>query len=207
MLYEMPRRAPERQTGDETPQDTFEASLRRDISGDALISCSPVIGGWLKRGFDLLVLAVAAPVLGPLLLVRAVSYWRRKQPAFVRCETVGYGGRRFQRLLWAGDPGEPANDIAQASLSERLPQLLNVLRGEMSLVGPLPLAQDQVCALKTSVRHYLSARPGVFGVRAIVDAPQEDPAHYKAYALSWSLLADSVLLWQELSALRRLRSS
>lgn len=206
MLYEMPRKVPERPDGEAPPENAFEASLRRDLSGDPLISCNPVVGGWLKRGFDLVVLLVVAPVLGPLLLLKASAYWRRKQPAFARCESVGYGGRRFDRLLWASDPGEPANDTvsqARGSLSEHLPQLLNVLRGEMSLVGPLPLTQDQISALKTGLRHYLSARPGVFGVRGVLNAPEEDPLHYKAYALSWSLLADSVLLWQELNALRR----
>jgi lipopolysaccharide/colanic/teichoic acid biosynthesis glycosyltransferase len=53
------------------------------------------------------------------------------------------------------------------------------------------------------VRFYLSTRPGLFGIRAIENAAHEDAAHYKGYIMSWSLLADAVILWQELSVLWR----
>ena len=58
---------------------------------------------------------------------------------------------------------------------ERLPRLINVLRGEMSLVGPAPLDAEGLEQLKTSKRYYLSARPGVVGIAAIANADSEDP--------------------------------
>jgi lipopolysaccharide/colanic/teichoic acid biosynthesis glycosyltransferase len=197
MLFELPRKTSDRPTAPRAPASAFEASLRREIAGGPLVSCNPVVGGWLKRGFDLLLLALAAPLWAPVLIFGAAPCWLKKAPAFKALPSVGYGGREFSRYAWS--------DRAQATsaLARRLPQVLNVLRGEMSLVGPLPLSPDALVALRTGVRHYLSARPGVFGIRAVADAKVEAPSHYKAYALTWSPLADAVILWQELRALRR----
>jgi lipopolysaccharide/colanic/teichoic acid biosynthesis glycosyltransferase len=80
--------------------------------------------------------------------------------------------------------------------------LINVLRGEMSLVGPAPLSAADLEPLKTSKRYYLSARPGVLGIASIADADAEDPGHYKIYALSWSLSADFLILWDGVRSLR-----
>jgi hypothetical protein len=200
MLFELPRKTYERSDTEGAPESGFEASLRRDIAGSPLISCNPVVGGWSKRGFDLVVLGLTAPVWGTVLLAKAAPRWLNKAKAFAALPCVGYGGREFARFAW------PDEEQQGAGLVRRLPQLLNVLRGEMSLVGPAPLTPEQLGELRTGVRHYLSARPGVFCVRAVADAEAEDPSHYKAYALSWSLLADAVMLWQELQASRRERA-
>ncbi len=77
---------------------------------------------------------------------------------------------------------------------ERLPQLFNVLRGEMSLVGPHALLQGNLDQLKSARRYYLSARPGIFSISRLVDREHAE-SQYKAYALSWSLMMDLLVIW------------
>ncbi|MEM8753902.1 MAG: sugar transferase [Pseudomonadota bacterium] len=51
----------------------------------------------------------------------------------------------------------------RCSSLDELPQLLNVLRGDMSLVGPRPVTEEELDRYGASRRHYLSVRPGVTG--------------------------------------------
>ena len=53
--------------------------------------------------------------------------------------------------------------LRKTSLDE-LPQLLNVLRGEMSLVGPRPIVPAEIVRYGRYIRHYYSARPGITGL-------------------------------------------
>ncbi|MDX1963152.1 MAG: undecaprenyl-phosphate galactose phosphotransferase WbaP [Pirellulales bacterium] len=55
------------------------------------------------------------------------------------------------------------NFLRKTSLDE-LPQLWNVLRGQMSLVGPRPIVDDEVCRYAEEYRHYLRVRPGITGL-------------------------------------------
>ena len=71
----------------------------------------------------------------------------------------------------------------------------NVVRGDMSLVGPLPLSREQLDRLKAAKRHYLSARPGVIGICPVADADHEEASQYRLYALSWSVMTDALIVW------------
>lgn len=230
MLIQMPRGSNE-PPGSQNAEtaDAFEVALRRDLATAPVISYDAMLGGWLKRAFDLIVTVLAAPVWLPAMLIAALwSKLRHPAPVFVAEERIGYGGREFpcfklrlsppsatiSRLRAADGVKPPANDInviAQLAETpdakwrrafERLPRLVNVLRGEMSLVGPSPLSREQLEPLKTAKRYYLSARPGVVGISAIVDADEEEASQYKIYAFSWSLSVDALLLWEALSSLR-----
>lgn len=53
--------------------------------------------------------------------------------------------------------------LRKTSLDE-LPQAFNVLRGEMSIVGPRPIVQSEVCRYGRAFRHYCSVRPGITGL-------------------------------------------
>ncbi len=53
--------------------------------------------------------------------------------------------------------------IRKTSIDE-LPQLFNVIKGDMSLVGPRPIVQDEVVKYGSSFRHYISALPGITGL-------------------------------------------
>ena len=53
--------------------------------------------------------------------------------------------------------------LRRSSIDE-LPQLLNVLRGEMSLVGPRPIVEAEVCRYGRRLRHYTNVKPGITGL-------------------------------------------
>ena len=131
----------------------------------------------LKRAIDiagaaLLLLAVAPAFVLVLLLLRADG-----GPALVtRRRVVGRDGREFGLLAFnvpeadagAGDEEHPAR-LGQAlrrTALDELPRLLNVLRGDMSLVGPRPATREELdrsYALFGGAAAYLSVRPGLVG--------------------------------------------
>lgn len=222
MLIQMPG-SPE--PGPQKAEDcsAFQAGLRRDLAAAQLVSYDGVLGGWPKRVVDFSLTLMSAPAWAPLMLLAAGwAKLRGRRPVFRGEEKVGYGGRVFTRWSLnlradadedANDPG-PANDledIAKQAESrrakwrrafERLPHLLNVLIGDMALVGPSPLAPVQLEPLKSGMRHYLSARPGVVGVGALAASGEDRASQYKLYARSWDLGVDMLILWDALSSLR-----
>lgn len=229
MLIQMPRGSSDQQgTQNAEECSAFEAALRRDLASAPVISYDPVLGGVAKRTFDLAVTLITLPLWLPLMLVAAAfSKLKHSAQVFLIEERVGYGGRLFKCVTLRLEPPTatiahlhapkaevPANDwseIASKAESrrekwrrtlERLPRLLNVLAGEMSLVGPTPLAPEQLGVTKAGKRYYLSARPGVVGISTIVDADEEEASQYKIYAFSWSLTTDLVILSDALRGLR-----
>ena len=58
----------------------------------------------------------------------------------------------------------PLGDFLRRSSLDEIPQLVNVLRGEMSLVGPRPVTEDELGLYKDAAAHYLAQRPGVTGL-------------------------------------------
>lgn len=229
MLIQMPRGSSD-QPGTQNAEgcSAFEAALRRDLASAPVISYDSVLGGWTKRIFDIVVTLITAPLWLPVMLLAALwSKIRHPAPVFQAHIRVGYGGRLFKcfalRLeppsatiahLHAPKEETPANDWNSMTNKaetrrekwrraiERLPRLFNVLAGDMSLVGPSPLAPEQLEPMKTGKRYYLSSRPGVVGISTIVDADEEQASQYKIYAFSWSLMTDIVILSDALRGLR-----
>ncbi len=220
MLVQMPRGS----SGQAEPQNAgecnnFEAALRRDLATAPVVSYDPVVGGWTKRIVDIIIVCVSAPLWG--FVVLAIAGWRKlttPDATFVLEPRVGYGGASFNRIRFASAGGEvneapasPANDAhahdaGWRALIARLPALINVLRGEMSLVGPAPLSQEVVEMSPASRRYYLSARPGLIDIEAMAE-PEADPAQiYKTYARGWSLSLDVMLAWDSLRRLQRSRA-
>ncbi|MEE2860711.1 MAG: sugar transferase [Pseudomonadota bacterium] len=75
------------------------------------------------------------------------------------------------RIIWnmqrklTNDPRiTPIGAVLRKLSLDELPQLLNVLSGEMSLVGPRPVVEDELAYYGTTARYYLSARPGLTGL-------------------------------------------
>jgi lipopolysaccharide/colanic/teichoic acid biosynthesis glycosyltransferase len=140
----------------------------------------------LKRLLDILVSGTALLVLGPVLL--AIALWVRRDSAggaLYRQERVGRHGRLFTiykfRTMRAGaDRSGPAITVGEDaritlaghwlrhSKLDELPQLFNVLKGDMSLVGPRPEVPRYV-ALYPSELHaiVLSVRPGITDLASI----------------------------------------
>lgn len=151
----------------------------------------------LKRAFDLIVsipvLLLAAPVIGICVLaIRAQS----PGPAIFRQQRVGRFGQTFTclklRSMYVGVADMPSHEahadnvtsvgrfIRRTKLDE-LPQLLNVIRGEMSLVGPRPCLPSQAELIRLRRENGIFAvRPGITGLGQIQGVDMSDPARLAA---------------------------
>lgn len=135
----------------------------------------------LKRWLDIVGSLVGIIVLAPLMLVIAVAIrWDSKGPAIFRQQRAGYKGRLFTLLKfrtmraevdpYGNSPHSDEDDrltrvgrwIREKSLDE-LPQLFNVLKGDMSLVGPRPLYERQAERWDARQRRRLDVLPGLTG--------------------------------------------
>lgn len=81
---------------------------------------------------------------------------------------------------------------------DELPQLINVIRGDMSLVGPRPIVQDEVKRYAEQIEHYAAVRPGITGLwqvsgRSDVDYDQRVLLDSR-YVREWSFTGDLVIL-------------
>lgn len=218
MLIQLPSGSPD-QPGPQNAEDTgttFEAGLRRDLASSPIVSYDTMLGGWPKRAFDLTLTILSAPLWAPITLVAAGFAKLRTGVAFVSSERIGYGGRSFNcyalQLIRpdADDANRDAvaNDadgrIAQRAkwrrVFERLPQLVNVIRGEMALVGPAPLPREKLEPMRSARRYYLSSRPGVIDTSTIIGG-SDDPSQYKIYAMSWAITTDALIVWDGLRSL------
>jgi len=130
----------------------------------------------LKRLFDLVVLAIVA--LPAAAVGTAAAVWTKATspgPVFFRQERVGLGGDpfeclKFRTMVHGDNPLVPdASRITSAgrwlrrfSLDE-LPQLVNVARGEMSIVGPRPMLPFQAARCDENQARRFAVRPGLTG--------------------------------------------
>jgi len=132
-----------------------------------------------KRLFDLLVGAVGGVLLLPLGLIVALLVWiKLGSPLLFRQQRPGYRGRpfhiyKFRSMLdRLGPDGKPLPDperltpfgrfLRSTSLDE-LPELINVLRGEMSLVGPRPLLMEYLPLYSPEQMRRHDVLPGLTG--------------------------------------------
>ena len=137
------------------------------------------LSDFAKRAADLALATPAFILLSPLLL--ALAAWIKldsKGPALYRGKRAGRFGQPFfvlkLRTMVAnaeqlGGAESPADDPRITRLGsflrrykfDELPQLWNVIRGEMSLVGPRPEVLDEVCRYTPRERQLLSVKPGI----------------------------------------------
>jgi lipopolysaccharide/colanic/teichoic acid biosynthesis glycosyltransferase len=104
---------------------------------------------------------------------------------------------RFNEAAWA----ESLENVLRASRLDRLPLLFNVLRGDMSLIGPRPRMVRQLSHYNGSMGEYLMARPGITGVwrrtrktrRATRKALDRYYVRYWSVWLDLGLLGESIL--------------
>jgi lipopolysaccharide/colanic/teichoic acid biosynthesis glycosyltransferase len=133
-----------------------------------------------KRSLDLLILAATAlPVVAVGAIVALAVRLTSQGPVLFRQERIGLNGEPFQALkfrsmLDGDNPLIPAENritkvgriLRRFSLDE-LPQLINVARGEMSVVGPRPTLNEQVDRYNDVQRRRLEVRPGITGLAQI----------------------------------------
>lgn len=124
------------------------------------------INGWqrfMKRFFDILFSGIALVILSPFLLLTALAIKIEDHgPVFYRQERVTFGGKHFMILKFrsmivdAEKDGKPhpagekddritrVGHVIRACRVDELPQLINILRGDMSIVGPRPERYEHV---------------------------------------------------------------
>jgi Undecaprenyl-phosphate galactose phosphotransferase WbaP len=92
----------------------------------------------------------------------------------------------------------PIGDFLRRSSLDELPQLWNVLKGEMSLVGPRPVVQDELEKYAEDVSYYLQVRPGMTGLWQVSGRNNVDYETRVAldawYVRNWSLWNDIIIL-------------
>ncbi|MBS1548068.1 MAG: sugar transferase [Bacteroidetes bacterium] len=139
----------------------------------------------LKRAFDIVFAAVLLVLLSPLLLVFALAVALTSPGgAFFRQVRVGRGGRAFKLVKFRSmRPGSEATGqltiggrdpritgvgyILRKTKLDELPQLWNVLIGDMSVVGPRPEVPKYVALYTEEQRHVLNVRPGITGMASL----------------------------------------
>jgi exopolysaccharide biosynthesis polyprenyl glycosylphosphotransferase len=183
--------------------------------------------GWLKRFFDVLGASIGLLAIAPLMLAIAIAIkLDSRGPVFFRQLRVGRHGRRFYMLKFrtmvkdadgmkeslrdrneaqeglfkiAADPRVTRmGRLLRTSALDELPQLLNIVKGEMSLVGPRPLVVEEDERIAGWNRRRLELMPGMTGPWQILGPARvplkEMVALDYLYVANWSLWTDIKIL-------------
>lgn len=192
----------------------------------------------VKRAFDLVLATVAVFLFAPVMIAVALAIRLNSPgPVFFRQQRVGVGGQPFimwkfrsmvidsdarkdelthlncytdPRLFkMAADPRVTAVGrwLRRSSMDE-LPQLFNVIRGEMSLVGPRPPVPSEVDRYEPHHLERLSVVPGMTGPwqvggRNLITDFERVVQMERAYIRSWSLLLDAKILLRTIKVVVR----
>ena len=146
----------------------------------------------MKRAFDLTITFVALVLLSPLLAVVGFVVWLqdRHSPFYV-AQRIGRNHRPFRMVKFrsmvvnadsTGVDSTGSNDMRITGVGrfirrfkiDELPQLWNVVKGEMSLVGPRPNVEREVRLYSRVEQHLLDVRPGITDLASIVFADEGD---------------------------------
>jgi exopolysaccharide biosynthesis polyprenyl glycosylphosphotransferase len=181
------------------------------------------------RALALAILVVLAPVLALVALVVRVS---SRGPVFFSQERVGQNGRTFrlwkfrsmyvdaeERRAQVEDLNEsdgvlfkirrdprvtPIGRLLRRFSLDEMPQLWNVVRGDMSLVGPRPPLPAEVASYASEVRRRLLVKPGLTGLWQVsgrADLTWEESVRLDLhYVENWSVALDFMILWKTVGA-------
>jgi exopolysaccharide biosynthesis polyprenyl glycosylphosphotransferase len=180
----------------------------------------------LKRAFDVSAAALGLLLTAPLFLaVAAAVRWELGPGLFFRQTRVGLQGRCFELLkfrsmapdasrgAWTvrGEEFGPVGKFIRRYSLDELPQLINVLRGDMSLVGPRPERPEFVEQFTAAVPRYVHRHrvpAGMTGLAAVNglrgDTSIEDRAHFDNWYIdNWSLWLDIKIMLRTLTSVLR----
>ena len=161
---------------------------------------------WAKRGLDVVLAAGALLALSPLLLALALIVSLDSEgPVLLRQERIGRGGRPFRMVAFRTMvPDSPritrcGRWMRRYGLDE-LPQLLNVLEGTMSLVGPRPPLPREVADDEGHAHPRMFIKPGITGLWQVdgrSGLSWDDAVRLDLYYIEdWSLIGDLRILWR-----------
>jgi Undecaprenyl-phosphate glucose phosphotransferase len=207
---------------------TLKANIQ-DLDGFPVISIDDVSlrGGksLLKRVIDIVISSLGLLVLSPLLLVIAVVVKLTSPgPVFFRQERMGLDGRRFNMIKFRtmipsaeeesgpvmSRPGDPrmtkAGRLLRKFSLDELPQLVNVLKGEMSLIGPRPERPEFVREFTGKIPNYMlrhKVKCGITGWAQVHGLRQDTPISKRIeydfyYIQNWSLGLELKIIWMTL---------
>lgn len=172
----------------------------------------------IKRAIDIVVALIASVLLLPLILYTLTRVlFSSKGPIIFIQERVGYKGKAFNMFKFrsmnvdAETNGPQLSKLNDERITawgrkmrkwrlDELPQLWNVLKGEMSLVGPRPERKyfiDQICAIRPEYKYMFKVKPGItswgmvkFGYASSVEEMVERMSYDLLYVENISLLLD-----------------
>jgi exopolysaccharide biosynthesis polyprenyl glycosylphosphotransferase len=189
-----------------------------------------------KMALDLIWAGLGLLVLWPLFIVVAVLIkLDSRGPVFYRAERIGLNGKPFAMLKFrsmivdaekrrirlvgrnegAGPLFKMRHDprvtrvgrwLRRLSIDE-LPQLINVLLGQMSIVGPRPPLRSEVATYSGDVHRRLLVKPGITGLWQVSgrsNLPWEESVRLDLYYVeNWSLIQDLMIVWRTIGAVCR----
>jgi Undecaprenyl-phosphate glucose phosphotransferase len=215
---------------------TIKAALE-DVDGTPVINLSQMpLQGWssmMKRGMDLAIALAALVVLLPVLPILALAIWIEDHgPIFYRQERMGLDGRSFMILkfrsmrvdaestsgpVWAikDDPRRTrVGQFLRAWSLDELPQIWNVLTGDMSIIGPRPERPTFVREFKHKIPRYMlrhRVKSGITGWAQVHgwrgNTSIKKRIQYDLYYIqNWSLSLDFKILWMTIRYALRLNA-
>lgn len=153
-------------------------------------SALAAVGFSVMRVIDIAVAAGLLMVLSPLMLVLMLAIrLESRGPCFYRCRRVGRDGQELLMLKFRKMRSDAAGisltardderftrlgTFLAASKIDELPQLWNVLRGQMSLVGPRPESPEFVEHAEADFASILTVRPGITGLSQLAFARESE---------------------------------
>jgi O-antigen biosynthesis protein WbqP len=174
----------------------------------------------MKRAFDVLAAGLGLIVLWPVILLTAIAVRLNSPgPGILAQRRVGRDGRQFTcyklRTMHRNTAQVPTHQVGISALTsiggflrrsklDELPQLLNVLRGDMSLVGPRPCLPTQAELIEARSRlGALAVLPGVTGLAQIQGVDMSDPQRLAAidaqYARTRTFGGDLIIILRTLT--------
>jgi exopolysaccharide biosynthesis polyprenyl glycosylphosphotransferase len=181
-----------------------------------------------KRAFDVVFAGLSLFFSSPLTVAVAIAVKVSSAgPVFYRSERIGLDGKAFQMIKFRtmvqdadrqidelvslnefsggvlfkirGDPRiTPVGRVLRRYSLDEIPQFLNVLKGDMSVVGPRPPLASEVVTYDSEVKRRLLVRPGITGLWQVSgrsDLSWEDSVRLDLfYVENWSMMADFVIV-------------
>jgi exopolysaccharide biosynthesis polyprenyl glycosylphosphotransferase len=211
-----------------TAQDLRQANLSLSMR-IPVYSCGPLL---VKAVFDRLLALILLVFLLPIMACMALAVrLTTAGPAFFRQTRIGKAGRPFtmykfrtmdvdgqaqlEKLLTENPAGlvfkmhrdpriTPVGRWLRRCSLDELPQLLNVIKGEMSLVGPRPPLPREVAQYEADAHRRLMVKPGLTGLWQVSgrsDLTWDEAMRLDLeYAENWSLALDLLILWRTIFA-------
>jgi Undecaprenyl-phosphate glucose phosphotransferase len=208
---------------------TLRARLE-DLDGLPIININDVplqgFNAWLKRASDIVLSVAALVIMGiPLAIIAALVKWTSRGPVFYRQERMGLDGKAFTVYkyrsmyegaeegtgpIWAREDDPRATPVGRwlrhLDLDE-LPQFWNVLRGDMSIVGPRPERPFFVEQFKHRIPQYMlrhKVKAGITGWAQVNgwrgNTSLEKRIEYDLYYIeNWSVSLDLKIMWLTLT--------